>query len=93
MLAGLLRVLALAALLTCGARRVLGGGLTSNVVLIVTDDQDQILGGMVSVRAHVTFALTHFPCSLFGIACLVCTFPSEISLGSLFLDSWSLLLL
>ncbi|XP_019712006.1 glucosamine (N-acetyl)-6-sulfatase (Sanfilippo disease IIID), b [Hippocampus comes] len=50
MLAGLLRVLALAALLTCCARRVLGAGLTSNVLLIVTDDQDQILGGMTPMK-------------------------------------------
>ncbi|XP_077398663.1 glucosamine (N-acetyl)-6-sulfatase (Sanfilippo disease IIID), b [Vanacampus margaritifer] len=41
--------LALAALLTCGARRVRGGG-ASNILLIVTDDQDQILGGMTAMK-------------------------------------------
>ncbi|XP_061656938.1 glucosamine (N-acetyl)-6-sulfatase (Sanfilippo disease IIID), b isoform X1 [Syngnathoides biaculeatus] len=45
-----LRVLALAALLACsGVRRVRGGGL-SNIVVIVTDDQDQNLGGMTPMK-------------------------------------------
>ncbi|XP_049594906.1 glucosamine (N-acetyl)-6-sulfatase (Sanfilippo disease IIID), b [Syngnathus scovelli] len=53
MLVGVLSVLALGAVLTCGARRVLGGGGPgSNIVLIVTDDQDQNLEGMVSMRSR-----------------------------------------
>lgn len=38
----------LAALLTCGVRCAETIDKTSNIVLIVTDDQDVLLGGLVS---------------------------------------------